>query len=338
MAINLPPKSDESFLQRQLREIIVNKQDFEKIIKIKEGVYNEVKSWSSLKLIFLNYVAHVYASIMKNQRYYHDKYFYVDLFAGSGIGKVTDNKNDLIFGSPLLIATQNKFVKMYFCDINNDYIKALEERLKGLNIPENKFSVYSEDCNSATDKIISEVKSGHSLIFIDPLGMEIKWKTMEKILQLNADIIINFQTPSIPRARQKNNIGTVMTDFFKNKEDVERIYQTAIHEGTLGERLLHLYIKDIQDTWLKYKDSLIVEKIPIKKGDNRFYYDLIFLTRKTANGSPWMQTIKNAGDAIERLDSKIVQQVLNVLNGRQETIRMTLLKKLSGFLPTKKSS
>ncbi len=90
----------------------------------------------------------------------------------------------------------------------------------------------------------------------------------------------------------------------------------------MGERLLYLYMKDIQDSRFKIDSNrrkTIIEKIRVKK-DEKFYYDLIFIVRETRGGNPWLKTIKNAGNEIENLDSKIVQQVLDVLKGRQSTL------------------
>jgi len=328
----LPEKTQEIFIKRQLRKIVIDVKDFEKVVRIKQGIYNEVKSWSTLKLVFLNYVADVYSKIMKI--YYPNKYFYIDLFSGAGIGKVIDNRNDLVFGSPLLIANKYEFAKMFFCDCNKDFSNALEERLKGLGLVDDKFSVYPEDCNSAIDKIIPQVKDGHSLIFVDPYGMEITWKSLEKILQLNADIIINFQTVDIARAKKKNTpICPTMENFFKSKHDVEEIYKTDEPNKTIGERLLELYMKDIKETRLKSFYSVVMGSIRIKK-DKKFYYDLIFVTRETKGKNPWLKPIMDASNEIEDLNAKIVQQMLDVLKGRQLTLTSTA--RLNDILPVKK--
>jgi three-Cys-motif partner protein len=331
----LPEKSKEPFLQRQLRKIIVDEKQYQQIIQIKQGVYNDVKSWSSLKLIFLKYVSDVYSGIMKSNKFFSDKYYYVDLFSGSGIGKVIDNKKDLIFGSPLIVA-KHEFVKMFFCDCNERYCEALEERLKAVGLTDEKFSVYNKDCNDAIDDIIPQIKVGHSLIFIDPYGMDIEWKTMEKILGLNADIIMNFQTRGGARGVvQDNKLTPTAEKFFKSKDEAEKILKTAIYEGSKGDRLLNLYIKDIMDTRTKIDSAshrkTIVENVRIKK-DEKFYYDLIFIVRTTGGGNPWLTPIVEAGQELETLDSKIVQQILDVLKGRQKTLFASFMK----FLPLTK--
>ena len=69
---------------------------------------------------------------------------------------------------------------MFFCDKEPDKANALAKRLESLNISRDKFFVYPSDCNLAIDVIIPQVKHGHSLIFIDPYGMQISWILWKK--------------------------------------------------------------------------------------------------------------------------------------------------------------
>jgi len=315
------PKSEETFIQRQLKKIAIEKKEIEQIESIEKEICNEVKSWSSLKLIFLNYVADIYSKIMGSDKsIFKDKHYFIDLFSGSGIGKVIDSQDDIILGSPLMVATQNKnkFTKMFFCDINTDYINALKSRLNFLNFSDDNFNVFPECCNKAIDKIIPMVKGGHSLIFIDPYGMEITWKSMEKLLSLDADIIMNFQTVEIPRAKQNEGIPPTMENFFKDKNEVKKIYETYIGRD-IRESLLEMYKKDMVDAKLKHFSGAIIGSVRIKK-DDRFYYDLIFLTKQTSKGNPWLKPIIDAGDELEKLNANIVQEVLSILKGRQKTL------------------
>ncbi len=323
------------FLQRQLEKLIINKEDIERIAKINEGIYNEVGAWSALKLIFLKYWADVYVPIIR--KIFKDNYFYIDLFAGSGINRVNKSKSDFIFGSPLLIAKLYKFKKMFLCEDNRENKKSLEDRLKELGLQEESFSIY-KNCNDSIDDIIRETCGGHSLIFIDPYGAEITWDTMEKLLQLNADIILNFQTTQIIRIPQRGRLGSVMENFFKNKEEVKKIYGSIRYEGSLGETLRNLYMRDIIDTRAGIDSKrgvtkkTIIDYVRIKK-NNRFYYDLVFIVRETKNGNPWLNAIMKAKEQIENLQERDVKLAIEVLKGRQSQLsRISAFKK---FLPIK---
>ena len=319
----MPVKSSESFLERRLRKIVISRDAYDKVCRTHEGVYNEVKSWSALKLIFLDHVADVYSSIMKNR--YPGRYSYVDLFSGSGVGKVEDVKGDRIFGSPLLVS-KHEFPQFIFCDDNKEYSDALDARLKSLNPSQENYKVINGNCNKKIDEILSIVgdERKHSLIFIDPYGMELEWRTFERILGLNADIVFNFMTKSNARGiTQKGKITEASRNFFKEPAVVEKINGSFRVEDPLGDRLLSQYIQDIKDTRVKIdsakgiKRRTIVESVRIKKEDNSFYYDLLFIIRETQGSCPWLKAILEAKKEIERLDSGQVQRVLNVLQGRQ---------------------
>ena len=132
---------------------------------------------------------------------------------------------------------------------------------------------------------------------------------MEKILGLNADIIFLFQTPSIPRAWQDGKIVPAVQRFFRDSSEVEAEYNSTDSEFTRGERLLNLYIKNISETrkaidGARYeKRPTIIESVRVKK-DNIFYYDLLFIFRKTSGNAPWLKGILSASDEIESVDAK----------------------------------
>jgi three-Cys-motif partner protein len=259
---------------------------------------------------------------------YPGRFHYVDLFSGSGVGEVEDNKNDRIFGSPLIV-TKRDFPEFVFCDENRSYTDALKARIDSLSVPGLNYNVYNGDCNSTIEGILPSIEGEkqHSLIFIDPYGMELEWKTFERILNLNADIVFNFMSKSIARGiTQKGKVTEASRNFFKNPRVLEEINGSFMPEDPLGDRLLSQYVQDIKETRAQ-NDSIkksprktIVESVRIKKEDRTFYYDLLFIARETKGGCPWLQTILDAKKEIEKLDSGKVQRVLDVLQGRQSKL------------------
>jgi three-Cys-motif partner protein len=318
---SLPAKSSEPLLQRRLRYLLINSDSTNKFPNLKNGIYGDIGFWASLKLIFLDLYAGFYCNIIN--KYYKDNFFYVDLFSGCGVSEFNKSTGDLIFGSSLLMAQRN-FKKLFLCEDNSDNgdnCKILEGRLLNFR-SKNDFELYPEDCNIAIDKIIPQVEKGHSLIFIDPFGMEIRWMAMEKILKLNADIIINFQTPSIARGIvQGGKLTGAGLTFFKDGGKVGQIYSTS-SSGTLGERLLSLYMQDIVDTRTRIDPAgkrTFIEKVRIRK-DSTFYYDLIFVVRETSGSNPWLKEIEKYAKEIEKLDAKDVEGMLRILHGKQKVL------------------
>jgi len=315
-------KSDEPFLKRRARGLI-KQESVDKFSKIGEGIYTDTHPWAVLKLIYLDYIAGIYTTLIGKR---FEKYFYVDLFSGSGIGKISEIKNDLILGSPLLIGTRphSTYTKMFFCESDPDTYKVLDERLKAIG---KNYIAYNEDCNEAIGKIINEIKNGHSLIFLDQFGMDIKWLNMDKILQLNADILINFQTPSIARGIiQKGKITSTATEFFRDINAVEEVYKKHISENpkdetyeNLGEKLFKIYLEDVKNARLKYRNNYHILKIKIR-GNRAYYYDLIYITKQTKKESPWLKPIIEAGNEIISLDRNDVKEILDILKGRQKEL------------------
>jgi len=231
MTIRIP------WLDRQLEKLLISRDEIESLKNIGNNIYDEIRAWSPLKLIFLKYYAvGIYTPIIK--RRYRNMY-YVDLFSGSGINKI-ERKQDFCLGSPLLISKlipeSIRFNKMFFCDKESAKTEALNLRMKSTGISENSYEIYSGDCNDCIDDIISSFQSpNHSLIFIDPYSMEISWTTMNKILKLQSDIIFCFQTVQIPRAHEGENLES----FFK---DIEKLMKYMLQlQEVLSEKLFYNY-------------------------------------------------------------------------------------------------
>lgn len=305
--------SKKPWLEQQLDRILVNKEDIQHLADIQKGTYNPTSPWSPLKSVFLYYVADIYSGIIQSgiRKGYWKNMYYLDLFAGSGIGQI-DGTKDLVLGSPLLLAAQikkeNKFTKMFLVEEKSDRANALEQRMRSIETGE-RFEVFRGDANKQIDKIIDEIKGQdyHSLIFIDPYGMEIDWQTMEKILQLRADIIFTFQTLGINRGE------TAFKRFFKRPDEAHKILETLEGDKKL-EALLELYEEDIRNSRPKGENT-IIETVRVKSG-SAFYYDLIFVTKETKAGSPWMKGIRQGKQQVETNTGKVVNIALDKLKGR----------------------
>lgn len=309
--------SKEPLLKKRLKRLFLEKADIQKFSNLKEEICNEIGLWASLKLMFLDIYSGFYKNIIS--RFYHDNYFYVDLFAGSGIGKIEDMKDVFVFGSPLIVAKRD-FTKMFLCEIDEKKCEILIKRL--LNFQQrDKFEIYNTSCNMAVDQIVPKIKGGHSLIFIDPYGMEINWHTMEKVLNVpNADIIFNFQTANMARGiMHGEKLTQTSINFFKDEKELEKVYKEGKLEHSIAERLLELYIHDIESVRATGYKKTIVKKLRIHK-DNQFYYDLIFVVRETKSGNPWLLEIEKYTKQIEALDAKDVKNSIPVIKGNQSVL------------------
>ena len=180
-----------------------------KLITLNNDMYKKINSgnyykdafkpgaWTMIKELLLAYYAPSYITIMRKQDWINEL-CYVDLFAGSGVITLKKlGKNYL--GSPLIVnyAIKKNFDKYYFFD--ND--EGNTNQLKGL-IQDKDSSVFYGDSNIEIDRILPELsKHGvHSLIFIDPFAMEIKFDTIRKLSSIGCDLMMNVATEEIKRA------------------------------------------------------------------------------------------------------------------------------------------
>ena len=186
------------WLKNKIKMITLNNDKYK---KINSGNYYKDTfkpgAWTMIKELLLAYYAPQYITILRKQEWINEL-CYVDLFAGSGVITLKKlGKNYL--GSPLIVkyAIKKNFDKYYFFDNNESNIN----QLKGL-IQAQDSSVFYGDSNIEIDKIRPELsKQGvHSLIFIDPFAMEIKFDTIRKLSNIGCDLIINVATEEIFRA------------------------------------------------------------------------------------------------------------------------------------------
>jgi len=282
----------------------------------------DVGVWAFLKLLTLAYYVSVYTTIAKD---YFDKIIYIDLFAGNGFNKLK-LVNEVIIGSPLIAKVvpiketkkgkTKEFDNLIFVEKNPEKVNDL----KKLFLPSEAL-ILNEDANSSVvietiKKYMSKGKN-HYFAFIDPYAMQIKWKTLEELLQKNGDLIINFMTTPIqriwgryhspeiienkPNARQFN-------DFFG---DESWLNVPAPGKGGKAEDLLNLYIEKIK----KYRDIVIPIKVKGLKGN--FCYHMIVATKRTGGTQRWLDAIYKVKEKVESVKDSDIVNFFDIYNGKQ---------------------
>ncbi|UCF07612.1 MAG: hypothetical protein JSW28_08185, partial [Thermoplasmata archaeon] len=81
------------------------------------------------------------------------------------------------------------------------------------------------------------------------------------------------------------------------------------------EENLRQYIQDIKE----FRSITIPIKIQRKKPKG-YYYHLLYATKETEGGSPWIPGIEDLKNKIEKLSGEDVGMILPVITGEQETI------------------
>ena len=297
-------------------KVNILQQYTEELSEIDNGVFYNVASWTPLKLIVLGYFTSVYTRIIPKT---FKNMVYIDLFANCGINRV--NKRDFVVGSPVVAITSSAipFDKIFLVEKDPKYANTLHNRLKHLSTNNEEFvwvsgtcKILREDCNDAVHTIINEIemeRRTHCLSFIDPYGMEVHWSSLEQLLinSIPSDIIFTFMTQGIQRvwgrAKNSNADRKRLNEFYGGEE-----WKRARNANDL----LLIYENKIQS------HEKITRDIEIK--GQRFHYHLIFVTRPTRGGNPWLNAVDRVKRSVESATSEWIEMVLDQLSGRQQTL------------------
>jgi three-Cys-motif partner protein len=152
-----------------------------------------IKQHSIEKLRFIAYYAALFATGMKNR---WDCLVYIDLFAGSGRGKVK-RTNKIVAGSPIrAIELRDRFDKYIFCDINPKYISALKNRVSSI-IPTIDADYIVGNINANVDTLLDTMPSHRtgyttlSFCLVDPYNMgNIHFDTIEQLSTRYMDFLV----------------------------------------------------------------------------------------------------------------------------------------------------
>lgn len=268
--------------------------------------------WTGLKLIALKYYLQPYLNILANRT----KVAYIDFFAGPGLNRI-GKRRVAIPGSPLLPlmiheAAQDKHFRHYFvCEANESYFEALTARMSNFMDPRAKMTPFHGDANefvAGIPKLLRENGIGHSLVFVDPEGLEWAWDSMRLLVEkVNCDVIVNFPSSGLQRISTRQDARSTICAFLGMPED--ELPTTVDEEWALGvyRSGLAQLGKDIS-TEVKITDY------------GAFHYHLIPAVRRTYTGSKWFGTWIELRRRVERLHGEILNMVAQQIDGVQGTI------------------
>jgi len=294
--------SDSQWLTRKLQYMLGVADNFKSICP---GVYYTTGTWSTIKLLtLLNYVP-IYTKIIPH---HFPSMHYIELLAGTGLCKIRETQ-DIIAGSTLIAFTvcYKPFDKYILIEKDPLSAEALEKRMKTVTP---NATVLSQDCNDCiTDALDTLPGRGHYLAFVDCEGLDVDWSTMNYLLSKPGDLLFTFQSQFVARVRGKAIRGSK-----GDEEKLNRFY------GDDRWRTC----KSPEDLVVAYSNKLKERRgiiIPIYvKGPRGFRYYVIYGTRTTPTGSPWVKGVTYLKQRVEGCDYRWVESILDVLTGRQLTI------------------
>lgn len=253
-------------------------------------------SWTENKIdVIIKYLIE-YLKIMNNKNF---ELIYFDGFAGSGEIESAKYKN-LIEGVASKVIELEKpigFDVYYLVELNRSKKESLEKFLKDKypeKFTQKKIYIVQADCNSklvGLSKYLRNHKPARALAFIDPQGMQVKWKSIEIFKNLGIDLWILVPTGiGFNRLLEKN--GKIPVEWMQ------------ILKETLGleedEILTHFYKKveqenlfeEMEDTFKKQKYGIKkITELYRKKLSEVFTYVSIPYEMKNSVGSPMFHLI-----------------------------------------------
>jgi three-Cys-motif partner protein len=164
--------------------------------------------WTQEKLAMLRKYLNAYTKALKNTPF---QLIYIDAFAGTGYLELKNEEEDegLFFPSlaeaesegffdgsaKIALQTQPPFHRYFFIERSRRRFQELQKLASEFGAEKGRISVAQEDCNVFLPELCRGIdwQSNRAVLFLDPFGMEVEWKTMEAIAATKAiDVWILF--------------------------------------------------------------------------------------------------------------------------------------------------
>ncbi len=188
-------------------------------------------SWTSLKLDVMDRYFSAFAAALKNRPF---ACWYVDAFAGTG--ERTDTQKGVkastftLFGEEAGVVAQAKdgsvrlalrieppFKRYVFIDQSLQHVTHLNAYKA--EFPDRTIDVLAGDANERLTELCQETDWGstRAAIFIDPYGMQVNWKTLERLAKTKADVALLFPTGPLNRLLKRD--GEIPPEWEKRIDD-----------------------------------------------------------------------------------------------------------------------
>ncbi len=229
--------------------------------------------WTEQKLDAFESYVKAYLTIMHSARKklngWPRNIIYFDGFAGSGKKEELNNKNNsqqklldsleitskdetLYQGSAeRVLKLDKKFDKYIFVDINTKAIEELKNHLENKNIDLSKCNFIAKDVNDVISEFVKScTRNDVALILLDPFGMQVKWKSIEKLRDKRIDLWILVPSGVIinrllDRKGKLQHSELLEKYLGMTKEEIKKEFYTTETESTLFG--VEDYIKKIPD-------------------------------------------------------------------------------------------
>ena len=212
--------------------------------------------WTNEKLDLIKKYLKAYATIMNKQNF---KFAYIDAFAGSGYFRKIDNQSRSLFmpefgveekhffdgSARIALRIKPKFQHYIFVEKDENRSKQLEKLKTEFPDKADNIQVINEESNKYLQNICKKDWSNHrAVVFLDPYGMQVKWKTVEVIASTKAiDLWILFPLgQAINRLLKRDgnirhSTKNTLTEFFGEERWFEEFYTKSTQLSIIEENI-----------------------------------------------------------------------------------------------------
>lgn len=237
--------------------------------------------WTEKKLNAFSKYVKSYLTILK--KYPQWKTIYFDGFAGSGTKeiktelykqlKITEEEERVYKGAAERVLTLENdltFDYYYFIDKKESSLEKLKAKLnKKFELADRKIQYKSGDANIWIHELAEALKTNKyaALVFLDPFGMQINWKSIEELKGTRSDVWILVPTGVIvnrllDRAGELKYIDKLQSFFGMDEEEIKRLfYKQEIKHTLFGEeesiskiskpieQIAKIYVEQMKTIW-----------------------------------------------------------------------------------------
>jgi three-Cys-motif partner protein len=158
----------------------------------------DVGPWAKEKYSLVQTCCAMFATAMKPPKWH--SLVYIDLFAGTGFGKVKDTSEIVATSALLSIDIPFRFNRYIYCDIENDNIASLKKRVARL-FPDVDARFLCGDVNKAVPDIIANMPVADrdnkvlAFCFVDPFKLDdLSFATIEYLSRRFMDFLVLVPT------------------------------------------------------------------------------------------------------------------------------------------------
>ena len=219
------------------------------------------------------------------------KLAYVDVFAGPGRSIIRDTREE-VEGSPVL-SLKYEFAKYVFVD-KPEVLSSLKKRLNGH--PKSAQIIFVEgDCNDVIGDVRSALPADHlTLAFIDPTGLQIKFRTVQRLVQnRKVDLLMTLQFGmGIKRNLQQyitSKQSVPALTFYLGSAGWREDANAGGSASQVVRRITNRYMQQLREMgYQTFRDR----EIEIRNDQNVFLYFMAFASRHSLGGKFWREAIR----------------------------------------------